>query len=321
MTEPFISIIIPVYNEEKYLSQCLKSIQNQSYQNFEALMIDDGSSDSSLQICKKVELEDQRFRTYSQENAGIGMARNRGLDCAKGEYICFIDADDYVNPEFLQINYENIKETQSEMSICGYCRFTEESDIVPVQENLPRVLRKTDMIAAISTTGAGNRSEPIVMACNKMIAAKVFETIRFKNRWHEDEFIILEYIQKANRIVYTDKTLYYYRQHPSSVMGSANKKNLSHIDSLEAIQNRLQVLRGKEYEKVYPQVVKSYFENATILYLTMVDPDNRWKLIRRIYPQFVAALIRYGGTLGKRQIVKYVLFLISPQRYQKRFWK
>ena len=116
--EPLISVIVPIYNAEQYIDRCLKSILKQTYSNLEVLLIDDGSSDGSSSICKQYELSDNRVHYYHQHNSGVSAARNKGLDIAKGEYIGFCDADDWIESDMYEVLYSMINSSQSDIAIC-----------------------------------------------------------------------------------------------------------------------------------------------------------------------------------------------------------
>ena len=115
-----VSVVVPVYNAEAYLQECLASLASQSYKDFEVLMVDDGSKDNSLAICREWAEKDSRFRVFSQENAGVSVARNRALQEAKGEYVCFVDADDVIAPDYLAHLLDSSKDGCFPM--CGYTR-------------------------------------------------------------------------------------------------------------------------------------------------------------------------------------------------------
>lgn len=123
-----ISVIIPVYNAEKYLEQCLNSIKNQTYKNFEVIIVNDGSKDNTDSICKKFAQSDSRFRYFSKENGGVSSARNFGLDNANGHYITFIDGDDWVEHNHLEILIKSITENNSDIAICSYKEFDNNID-------------------------------------------------------------------------------------------------------------------------------------------------------------------------------------------------
>ena len=116
---PCITIIVPVYNVEKYLRRCLDSIIGQTYQNLEILCIDDGSTDSSGEICKQYAAQDERIKVLRQENHGVSAARNKGLDAATGEYIAFVDSDDYIEADMIGRLYQALASAGAECAICG----------------------------------------------------------------------------------------------------------------------------------------------------------------------------------------------------------
>ena len=118
--EPLISVIVPIYNAEQYIDRCIKSILKQTYSNLEVLLIDDGSSDGSSSICKQYELSDNRVHYYHQHNSGVSAARNKGLDIAKGEYIGFCDADDWIESDMYEVLYSMINSSQSDIAICSF---------------------------------------------------------------------------------------------------------------------------------------------------------------------------------------------------------
>ncbi len=123
MGNELVSIIVPVYNTEKYIRQCLDSILNQTYQNFECLLINDGSSDNSADICREYVAKDTRFRYFEKENGGVSSARNLGIECSGGAYITFIDSDDWVDSDYLEVLYSAILEEQADIAVSTYKKF------------------------------------------------------------------------------------------------------------------------------------------------------------------------------------------------------
>ncbi|CEV66457.1 glycosyltransferase family 2 protein [Streptococcus pneumoniae] len=123
MGHELISIIVPIYNVENYLRQCLDSIQNQTYQNFECLLINDGSPDNSADICREYVSKDSRFRYFEKENGGVSLARNLGIELSEGDYITFIDSDDWVDSDYLEVLYSAILEEQADIAVSTYKKF------------------------------------------------------------------------------------------------------------------------------------------------------------------------------------------------------
>lgn len=231
-----ISIIVPIYNAENYLSFCIKSILRQTYTDFELLLIDDGSTDNSGAICDSYSVSDSRCRTIHQNNQGEFGARNRGLEEATGEYIAFIDADDYIHPRYLEILYDAIEENKCEIVIAN-------------AESVPDSCHKINRIDSSLTYSVISRTELI---------KGLFSSVEFMVVWgklYKRELIINQYFinkhialdveynsrvyQLATRIVYIDAKLYYWVCCPTSVSRNTfSQRNIDAIDSyLLALDN------------------------------------------------------------------------------------
>lgn len=203
------SIIIPVYNAEKYIDKCLASILGQTFENFECIVIDDGSSDNSNIIINKYTVNDQRFKVIHQENMGVGAVRNAGLDIAKGEYIIFIDADDYVTNDFLEKFALKICSTNADIVICSLTELHTDSirSIVFEANNTEEI--KKNILASVWPS----------YSWNKCYRKYLFENIRFLvGEIFEDVLIIPEVCLNAGKIVcIADKTYYYNKQNVNSI--------------------------------------------------------------------------------------------------------
>ena len=117
---PAVSIIVPVYNTERFLNRCIDSVLAQTYSDWELLLVDDGSTDSSGSICDEYATQDSRIRVFHKENGGVSSARNLGLDYARGEWITFVDSDDYIAPDMIEKLYETQKRNNADITVCGY---------------------------------------------------------------------------------------------------------------------------------------------------------------------------------------------------------
>ena len=133
--DELISVIVPVYNVEKYISRCIESIMKQTYKNIEIILIDDGSTDNSGKICDEYSLKDDRINVIHKKNGGLSDARNTGLDIAKGKYISLIDSDDFVSKFFIETLYNTCKNENCEIAICEYERVYEEKEEISDLEN------------------------------------------------------------------------------------------------------------------------------------------------------------------------------------------
>lgn len=220
-----ISIIVPVYNVEKYLDRCVESIVNQTYNNLEIILIDDGSPDNCPVMCDNWAKKDSRIKVIHKENGGLSDARNVGLDVATGKYIAFVDSDDWIDAQMYQALYESIINTKSDIASCGAKRvwldgrptcelIKEANDCVLERENA--------MKALISSNGL------IQVVWNKLYKRNVVEGILYPvGLIHEDEFWSWRVISRANRIVVLKESFYNYLQRDDSIMGTGfSKKSL-----------------------------------------------------------------------------------------------
>ncbi len=214
-----ITIIVPVYKVEKYLAECLDSLRSQKMTDIEILLIDDGSPDSSGEICNAYAAEDKRIRVIHQENAGVSAARNRGIDEAQGKYICFVDSDDVVDCEYCSVLYGMLQGTSFDFSACAVQRFCEGEDRNGAHENL------SYQPTAISNTAYLKRQlekKSEIGPIDKLFRKEALQSIRFaENRRYEDVVFSADLAQYLkNGVIYTEQTLYYYRMQPESFMAT-----------------------------------------------------------------------------------------------------
>lgn len=203
------SVIVPVYNVEKYLDKCLASILRQTFKNFECIIIDDGSPDNSNAIIDKYIKLDQRFKVLHQKNMGVSAARNTGLDIAKGDYIIFVDSDDYIADDYLEEFALKIADTDADIVICGFIEVLKDSQKTVCFEAPSTEVIKQNILADIWPSYAWNK-------CYKKY---LFENIRFPvGKIFEDLLTIPELCLSAKKIVCIPDALYYYnRQNMNSI--------------------------------------------------------------------------------------------------------
>lgn len=220
---PLISVIIPVYNVEKYLSQCLDSVIGQTYQNLEIIIIDDGSTDNSGKMCDIYAQKDPRVQVIHQNNAGVSAARNMGLKTAKGAYIGFVDADDYIRPDMYEYLYQLITQDNANIAMCNWY-----SDGLSVTNPINTAYR---LIPASEIFVYGHYPNPV----NKLFRAKLLENQWFDPEitYGEDAFFIFELIKKGGMIALGNGNKYYYRQHVTSARHKFTPKHLNRIRTME----------------------------------------------------------------------------------------
>lgn len=214
-----ISVIIPIYNKEKYLDNCLKSIINQSYKEIEIILINDGSTDSSEEICKRYKSKDNRIKLISTENRGAASARNTGIENAVGKYFSFIDADDYIENTYYETMLDLIKTHNAQIAECGFERINEgEKYTFPKKNQETRVMTRKEALIELYGKDDKEHVKTVIM-CNKLFESNLFKNIRYiSGRIIDDETIIYRLIEQCKRIVETNDILYGYVQSSNSIM-------------------------------------------------------------------------------------------------------
>ena len=205
--EELISIIVPVYNVEAYIEQCLDSLMNQTYRNLEIILIDDGSTDNSGKICEAYEKKDCRIKYFYQTNMGVGAARNKGIDFAAGKYIGFVDPDDYCDLEMFRSLYQLIVEYKADIACCRWYNMRRKE-----MELGGYVFAEKEKV--LTNLEVANIYTKIMdwAVWNKLYKKELIKKIRFpKVRYGEDFFTVFQWLYAADRIVYTSNPLIYYR--------------------------------------------------------------------------------------------------------------
>lgn len=300
IASPLVTIIIPIFNVEQYLEDCLKSLANQTYKNFEVLMIDDGSTDNSSKICKLFEKANSNFKYYYKENGGLSSARNYGINIAKGDYICLIDSDDYIDYDFLSNSVNTCLRTNAD--IC----FT---DLIYVNDN-GVVLEKDSPIANESFDRASaflklslKQYHYYVCAVNRLYKASLFSDIRFPDgKLHEDEFIAHKLFDKASVFCSTNKSKYYYRQRDFSIMHS--QISVKRFDAIEALIARFDYCKKNKYKECKK---RSLNLAAVVLLDCLAGLD--YIQHRRIFIKYMLKV--YKPTVLRKMLLKLPWFYIK----------
>lgn len=234
-----ISVIVPVYNVEEYIRECLNSIINQTYKKLEIILIDDGSTDKSGEICEEYMAKDNRIKVIHQRNAGLSDARNAGIEIATGNYIQFIDSDDYIDEDMLETLYNLIIENDADIAMCSNyilkdgiksCECSNKKYIYDRKEALKEILID-ETIRSYSW--------------NKLAKKELFDKIRFPSkRVFEDVLTTPKLFEKSNKVVFLDTPKYYYRQRNGSILNKQTKQlRLQYINAAMEIN---QFIKEKE---------------------------------------------------------------------------
>jgi glycosyltransferase involved in cell wall biosynthesis len=274
---PKISVVIPVYNVERYIGKCLSSLIEQTFTDFEIIAINDGSRDNSLDILRRFESRYSFITVIDQKNSGISQARNKGLEIARGEYICFVDSDDFVAPTYLAELYHACIDTDSEISCCFYYfRFVENDFLFEYPFRCHGIFNRTE---AMNKLLRDVQIQSLVW--NKMYKRSLFTDydIKFPTMCFEDMAVANKVFTHANRVVVLDRPLYYYNQHPASTLATMNADKIN--DFIRAIAMvRISLERNGQYEKYKKSYLALTRKTCGCCYLYVLKLHNEKKCMR-----------------------------------------
>lgn len=216
---PLITIVVPIYNVERFLRPCIESILGQTYKNLEIILVDDGSTDSCGKICDKYEKIDSRILVIHQENKGLSEARNAGIDAATGEYIAFIDSDDYVRGNYTETLLHALVENDAEIAVCSFQYVDEEGKYI---RNSSRLKEKKKTYTGEQFLMADRQLQDVsIIAWNKLYKRSVFSKLRYRaGVLYEDAFIYPELFWNCRKVVVINESLYFYRERRGSIVHS-----------------------------------------------------------------------------------------------------
>ncbi len=228
--KPLLSIIVPVYDVERYLPKCIDSILAQTFTDFELILVEDGSPDNCPVLCDAAAAKDARVRVIHQKNGGLSAARNAGLDAARGAWIGFVDSDDYIAPEMYEVLYQAVQSTGADLALCDYAEVDEAGApcLPPYTGLAQRIFTGRELLKRATNTMA----QP---AWNKLYRRAIFAQLRYpEGKLNEDLFLIPKICLQIQKAVVVPKALYYYVQRGGSIM--SGNKTLRHFDAAEAAQ-------------------------------------------------------------------------------------
>ena len=293
-----ISVIVPVYKVEKYLERCVDSILAQTYENLEIILVDDGSPDSCGAICDRYAEADSRIKVIHKENAGVGMARNAGLDICAGDFIMFVDSDDYLSADAVQALYERIVMDGSDMAVGKHTNVYEDGRTNDAFCSWMKdsVLKTQDMLKSIRTS-----KYITVVSWGKLYKRHIFETIRYGTFKCGEDFMVYPLIlDQCERISIVDREIYYYFQRNDSILHQMSEQ--AKKDDLQATVQFSKYLLGKDC-----------FNGAADWYLRSLNQlyglkDRKWGLsiLKKNFDASTEKKFLKAGSL-KHRFKRYVL--------------
>ncbi len=227
-----ISIIIPVYKVEKYLEKCIQSVINQTYENLQIILVDDGSPDNCGKICDEYAKKDHRIEVIHKSNGGLSDARNKGLEIAKGEYIGFVDSDDYIESDMYEVLYNLLKQYNVDVSICNFYTVSQGKIAIKNADNGIKEYNRIEILKEILLD-----NDIQSYAWNKLYKRELFGEIKYPvGKKYEDIGTTFYLLEKCNKVVVTGKPEYYYINRQGSIVNNVTESTIT--DYIELIMQR-----------------------------------------------------------------------------------
>lgn len=303
---PALSIIVPVYNAEKYLCKCIDSILEQTFADFELILVDDGSRDASGAICDRYAARDGRVKVIHKENGGISSARNAGLESARGGYVGFVDSDDWIAPEMYRRLYESAFGAHADIAMCDFRRDSDAE--APTGKSTAKLLDGIDCIDKIYE----RRSFKFKVVWNKIFKKSLFENRKFPNiRVKEDQYLLTQLYFDANRVASIDEKLYCYAHNESSITNKAFGEN--DMDVFELIRYREGFFRGNKLKKLYRKNLLYHFKMIKSCYFKSLKRfGKQHRFTRMIAEDFSRNYKRFAScdSFSFRNRLRLILFKI-----------
>lgn len=319
-----ISIIVPVYNVEKYLNKCVDSILNQTFKDFELILVDDGSPDNSGTICDQYAKEDPRVRVIHKENGGLSSARNAGIEVAQGRYLGFIDSDDYIAEDMYELLHNNIIKEDADLSICGIYDVYKGKDPKVLSE-FRKVCTKEETIKMVLEAKLIS-----VHAVNKLYKKELFKDVKYPvGKITEDAAIIFQILEQCKKIAVDTTQKYFYFHRDESI--SSKKFSVRDLDTIETWQKN-EVWLSKKYpiliQDVHTRVCWANFIVLDKLMLSERTNENKKisEEIRRFLLSNFSFIIKNNRlTMGRKMSLLFLLvgtsFYKYPVKYQYKLLK
>lgn len=304
MNSDLVSIIVPIYNVESYLENCLNSLLNQTYKNIEIILVNDGSTDNSAKIAMKYAMKTSRMHYYEKENGGLSDARNYGIKKSNGVFLCFVDSDDFVAEKFVKILYDSILFNDGDIAAVGFCYYYE-GDILEE----PVITTKVDVLdTKQAIIELFNEDKFCNFAWNKIYKRSLFNGISYPvGRKMEDLGTTYLLLERCRKIIYNPSKLYYYYQRNDSIMHALDAK--FYKDKVELSIERFVFLSNK-----YPNMVENKLCMInTILTCYPYIEDNECK--EHICQVMYSIGSEERKRLGFKQKIRYTIFNLNKKFY------
>jgi glycosyltransferase involved in cell wall biosynthesis len=317
---PKISIIVPVYNVEHYLKRCIDSILAQRFEDFELILVDDGSQDNSGKICEGYSKFDNRIKVIHKENGGVSSARNVGIGIAKGEYIGFVDSDDFIHKRMYEMLYSYGVKHEADIVICDYLEVSEK-EIYDTENDIPKFNEKNySSIESLNQLYTDNYVR-FVIVCNRLFKKYLFNDLKFiEGKRYEDELIAHRILFKSSKVTYLPIKLYYYLHRKDSFMRSPF--NIKKLDVIFAFKDRAEFFKEIKQTELQRKAEYSYIDKLFLSYFRakreIPNSGQELKLLKKEFCISLRTLVKNPYFFRKEKIC-WVIFAIHPSLYQMLF--
>ncbi len=305
-----VSVIVPVYNAENYLEECLNSIVNQTYHNLEIILVDDGSTDRSSKICDDYALKDSRIKVIHKENGGLSDARNVGIENSTADYITWVDHDDVITFDYVEVLYKVLVENDADISMCGHQRFIDKIEII----KKPYTVRKLSNAEALEKFGGVNAGISVYV-WSKLYKRALILQYKFNSDMTDDISTTYKYFSDAKKIYYINKVLYFHRNLPNSL----GKKESDSRKKLQAIAEVALYLEERNIRNKY--IIHSYL--GSILAQRRKAQEQETDLdLKELREKYIRVLKLYRSSLRFGESVKYhIIYLLWNFNYYRFYSK
>ena len=300
-----VSIIVPIYNAEKYLSRCIDSILNQTYKNYEVILVNDGSKDDSINICNKYMALNNKIKILNKENGGVSSARNLGIENSKGKYIIFVDPDDSIDNDLLEYCLNIIRENDCEI-VC-YGMKTYKNDILQsniYNDEIVEIYESEEIIKEYARSG-----KFLYSSCNKLFSKKLLDNtkVRFSNeiRYAEDALFNYCIFMHTNRLAISNLKKYNYFINDKSTVKSVTEKRLDILKAQKKIYDILECHKYLEYKEL---ILKQYIESCILI---AIDIAREKSILNK---RCILKEVKYDIKYNKDMLMGYK-FIDNKQKY------
>jgi len=304
--QSLISVIVPVYNVERSLDRCVRSITEQTYRHLEIILVDDGSPDECPRMCDEWAGQDDRIRVVHKPNGGLSDARNAGLNVMHGDFVAFVDSDDYVEPDYVDSLYVGIAD--ADMSVCSIIC---EDSAGKLRKGSEPITEKRSAVSSEEYLRHALLDWRLVVACNKLYAASIWNQLRFPvGRVHEDEYVLHQVVGRCKNINVLPDRLYHYVSTDNSITHSGF--SIRNLDRLEALVQRLEHCVGKNYRQCAALTFDKFIEDLD--FASGLDWSDRAIHARlgEIFAQLRHVPLSAGSFLSTKRCVQFLGLWFVP---------